>query len=217
MSDTGNPRLLAEQTVPPRSRKIRVGSGFSHGRSPFLLAGALVGGAALGAGGLALAATPAAWNHGPRLERVQSFVLRALDSVGATTVQEAKIHDIIAVNLADVERDRSDHDALRTQVLGLLRAPTIDRAAIERLRAERIAKLDAKSKAMVQAVLDAADQLTPEQRGKLADRAAAMAQRGPMGRGWHGGPMDDPRRNPAEGGRGPGSQDYRPDDGPDKG
>ena len=52
----------------------------------------------------------------------------------------------------------------------LLSAPTIDRAAIERLRAEQIQGADAVSKRMAQAFADAAEVLTPDQRKKVAER-----------------------------------------------
>jgi Spy/CpxP family protein refolding chaperone len=51
-------------------------------------------------------------------------------------------------------------------------APTIDRSALEQLRAARMADVDEGSKILVQALADAADVLTPEQRAKIG---AAMA------------------------------------------
>ena len=59
----------------------------------------------------------------------------------------------------------------------LLTQPTIDRAAIEKLRADQIATHEAVSKQLVQAVADAADVLTPEQRRKISDML-------PAGGGW---------------------------------
>jgi Spy/CpxP family protein refolding chaperone len=50
----------------------------------------------------------------------------------------------------------------------LLLQPTMDRAALEALRAEQIASADEASKKLVQFLADAADVLTPEQRAKLA-------------------------------------------------
>ena len=107
---------------------------------------------------------------------------------------------------------------MRKQALELLSAPTVDRAAVEKMRLEAVAKFDAKSKTIAAGLLDIADQLTPEQRTKLAANIEAMAQRGPMGgpmggpwghweHGWRGhGPMMGPEGGPDEG----------PDGGPDQ-
>ncbi len=188
--------------VPVRRRTAR----------PWLLAVcALIGGAVGGTGGFALAAGPwgGGWHRGFNLERAQAMVLRALDGVGASTAQEAKVHDILATTFATVGQDGDDRRAAGKQMLDLLRAPTVDRAAVERLRADQVAILDARSKTIVAALLDAADQLTPAQRGQLADRVAAMMQhrREMMDRG---GPP------PRDGGPGE-TRPGEPDGGPGKG
>ena len=86
-----------------------------------------------------------------------------------------------------------------------MRAPTIDRAAVEKLRADQIAAFDAKSKKVVGAALDAAGQLTPEQRAKLVQQAEDRMDHRGWG-GWrHGGPED------GHGGRAPdGAPDHAP-------
>jgi Spy/CpxP family protein refolding chaperone len=163
-----------------------------------------VGIGAVGAGGLAIAQgmDHFGWRHGPRLAIVQAVVTHALDSVGASAAQEARIHDIVAAKFADIAPDPKQHEAMRKQALDLLSAPTIDRAAVEKLRADAVANFDAKSKVIVGAVLDVADQLTPTQRSELAARIGEMAQRGPMGPwgGWRHGPMDDGPMGPPDGG-----------------
>ena len=58
----------------------------------------------------------------------------------------------------------------------LLTQPTVDRAAIEALRAEQMALADAASKRFAQALGDAAEVLTPEQRRKLDDALERMAR-----------------------------------------
>ncbi len=171
--------------------------------------GVLVCGVALGVGGLAAAAAgmdPMGWRHGARLAFVQSAVAHALNSVGASAEQEAKVHDIIAAKFAEIAVKPDDHEALRKQALALLAAPTIDRAAVERLRADVVTIFDAKSKAVVGGLLDVADQLTPPQRAELAAELADMARRGPM-TGWERGP----HWRPMDGG-----PDGAPDNGPDK-
>jgi Spy/CpxP family protein refolding chaperone len=59
--------------------------------------------------------------------------------------------------------------AARATARELLTQQTIDRAAIEKFRADQIAVHDAASKRLVQAVTDAAEVLTPEQRRKISD------------------------------------------------
>jgi uncharacterized membrane protein len=82
---------------------------------------------------------------------------------------------------------REKAQAARAQALVLLTAPTIDRAAIERLRADQIALADAASKRITQAVADASDVLSADQRRKIADFVAALHD-GPFG----GGPFNGP-------------------------
>ena len=147
---------------------------------------AAIGAVALGASAFALASAGPGDGQGPRLGRIQHFVAMALDSVGATSAQEAKIHDIIAANLADAGPDPK----LREQALALLRAPTVDAAAAEKLRTDIVAHFDARSKAMTTTILAVAAELTPEQRGKLVGRfemmgaTARWAARGMGGGRW---------------------------------
>jgi periplasmic protein CpxP/Spy len=160
-----------------------------------MLGSAMAAGIALGAGGLAAAAIVGGggWHHGPRLERIQNFVRMSLDSVAATSDQEAKVHDIVAAAFTDLAPKPEDRMAMRKQAIDLLRAPTIDKAAIEKLRSDFVARTDAKSKRFVEAILAVADVLTPDQRAKLADRAQMWNGRGPMmgGRHWQHNRPDD--------------------------
>ena len=166
-------------------------------------------GVALGVGGAAAVAAGMdhmAWRQGGRLTFVQHAVARALDSVGASSAQEAKVHDIIAAKFGEIVPNPDDHENLRKQALDLLAAPTIDRAAVERLRVDAVSMFDAKSKALVGGLLDVADQLTPAQRAQLAAEVADMPRHGPMMGGW-GGPHDRLFDGRADG---------APDSGPDK-
>ncbi|WP_158810779.1 Spy/CpxP family protein refolding chaperone [Beijerinckia sp. L45] len=139
---------------------------------------------ALAAGVTGIAAATAyhhaGWGHGARLEFVQRIALHELDAVGATTAQEAKIHDLIATTFASMQPKDGQRDALRNQVLDLMRAPLIDRGAIEKVRVEQVAKFDTMSKTIVAAAIDAAETLTPDQRIKLTENVEAMAKHGPM-------------------------------------
>ena len=69
----------------------------------------------------------------------------------------------------------------------LLTQPSIDRAAIEALRAEQMALADAASKRFTQALGDVAEVLTPEQRRKIDDRLTEMRERRGFWHGWRRG------------------------------
>src|SRR5271157_6024461 len=82
---------------PQSPSKAAQSSGGARGRSawlrPLALVGLLLGGVALGAGGYAATAATdgVAWREDMRLAFVQRAVSRALDGVGASAAQEAKI------------------------------------------------------------------------------------------------------------------------------
>jgi len=109
-----------------------------------------------------------------RIDRVTKHLAIELD---ATADQQAKVAAIAKAAVADLRPLREKAQAARTQAVALLTAPTIDRSAIERLRAEQIGLAETASKRIAQALADAADVLSPEQRRKVADWVA-------FGRPW---------------------------------
>ena len=96
-----------------------------------------------------------------------------------------------AVNLFDSNSVTNEKvQAARVTGRELLTQQTIDRAALEKLRADQIAIHDAASRRLIQAIADAAEALTPEQRRKMAAMlpppgGAAGWGRAPWG-GWGG-------------------------------
>lgn len=95
---------------------------------------------------------------------------RALQSIGATADQQTRIRDIMKAARDDVRKLHDGAGDLRAQGAQLMAAPTIDARAVETLRQKRQALHDAVSKRMTQAMVDAANVLTPEQRAKLAEQ-----------------------------------------------
>jgi periplasmic protein CpxP/Spy len=87
----------------------------------------------------------------------------------ATQEQQVKIANIAKAALADLRPLREKAEGARSQAISLLTAPTIDRSAIERLRAEQVGLVETASKRIAQALADAAEVLTPEQRRKVAE------------------------------------------------
>ena len=112
---------------------------------------------------------------GRRLDAMVSFALADID---ATADQKSRISAIARQAAADLAPMRKTHRDLRSKSIALLTQPTIDRAQLEALRAQQMQLGDAVSRRMLQAIEDAADVLTPEQRGKLAQKWQARHGRG---------------------------------------
>jgi Spy/CpxP family protein refolding chaperone len=137
------------------------------------------------AGGLFQSAQAAPWGGphgggpgGGMLMGHPRMLERALDSVNATADQKAQIKAIATAAQADLRALRQQGRSLREQGMALLTAPNVDARAAEALRQQMLAQHDQASKRMLQAMLDTARVLTPEQRQqlakKMADRRAMM-------------------------------------------
>jgi Spy/CpxP family protein refolding chaperone len=128
------------------------------------------------------------WGGGPRgdrfdparaEQRTDRMIRHIAVEIDATADQQQKLRDIAKNAVKDMLPLREKMAGTRKQARDLLLGQTVDRAAIEKLRSERIATMDALSKRMSQALTDAAEVLTPEQRQKLSEMAP------PRGRFWH--------------------------------
>lgn len=101
-----------------------------------------------------------------------------LDEVKASDTQKKQAATIVRASLEKgvplAEKLRDNH----LQLHKLMSAPTLDKDAIEALRAEQIKLADEASKQMTQTMLAVAEVLTPEQRAKLAERMENH-------HGWH--------------------------------
>ena len=182
-----------------------------------IAAALLGGGIVIGAAGFATAQGamgPGGWHHhGPKIGMIQFFAHRAMENVGATSDQETKVHDIIATAYQKIEPTDGKREEMRKQVLDILKAPTIDRAAAEKMRADKVAEMDAKSKLIVGAALDAAAQLTPDQRVKLVQNVEARMEEH---HGWHHWGRDGGPEHGEHGDHGDhGSMEHGPDSGSD--
>jgi Spy/CpxP family protein refolding chaperone len=102
-------------------------------------------------------------------QRIERMIKRMASKVDASAEQQAKLSVIAKGAATDLAPLRDKVQAARKQGIELLAAANVDRAAIERLRAEQIQLADAGSKRFTQALADAAEVLTPEQRKKLAE------------------------------------------------
>jgi len=113
--------------------------------------------------------------------RADRMIRHLAIEIDATAEQQDKLRAIMRGAVKDLLPVRDKIMAARTTARDLLTQQTIDRAAIEKLRVDQIAIHDAASKRLVQAVADAAEALTPEQRRKLGNMLPPRG--GPMDRG----------------------------------
>jgi Spy/CpxP family protein refolding chaperone len=103
-------------------------------------------------------------------DRADRMVRHVAIEIDATTDQQDKLRAVVKNAVKDLVPMRDKAQAARARARDLLTQQTIDRAEIERFRTEQVALADAFSKRVGQAIGDAAEILTPEQRRKLADR-----------------------------------------------
>jgi periplasmic protein CpxP/Spy len=80
---------------------------------------------------------------------------------------------IASAAVADLQPLREQARQARLRSLQLLAGPMIDRVALEQQRALQVQAVDARSRRTLQAMADAAEVLTPEQRAKVAARMQA--------------------------------------------
>lgn len=105
-------------------------------------------------------------------EWAQLMTRQALRRVDATPEQEARIQTIIGGALKELLPLREETRLARSEILQLIGASSIDRAAMERLRAGHVVAHEQASKRVMQAVLEIADTLKPEQREQLTKMIA---------------------------------------------
>lgn len=99
-------------------------------------------------------------------DRVDRGIRHAAVELDATAEQLEKLRTIAKGAVRDLLPMRDKARAARERAAQLLTQPSVDRAAIEAFRAEQLALAEAASKRLAQAVGDAAEVLTPEQRQK---------------------------------------------------
>lgn len=147
----------------------------SSGRR-WILAAALV--AAVGATGMAgasFAGEGMGGMHGRHHAMDPASAAKHIDKMiekiapDATPQQKARLAEIAKSAFADLTPLHAQLRDAHKRAHELLMQPVIDRAALEALRAEQMQRVDAASKRVLQAVEDAADILTPEQRARFAE------------------------------------------------
>jgi len=126
--------------------------------------------------------------HGPvdpavRARKIDAMVQWMLADIDATDDQRTKISTILKAAANDLAPLRQQHIQARRTTMQLLSAPTIDRAQLESIRVQQMQLADTATKRMTQAMADAAEVLSGDQRAKLV---AKWQQHRGHGRGAQG-------------------------------
>ena len=113
-------------------------------------------------------------------DRADRIVRHVAVEIDATADQQEKLRAIVKSAVNDLVPMRDKAAAMRERAHTLLGQTSLTRADIEALRTEQMALADAFTKRVAQALGDASDVVTPEQRKKLDDLITARRAY------WHG-------------------------------
>jgi periplasmic protein CpxP/Spy len=105
-----------------------------------------------------------------RAKHLDLMVEDALDGIDVTAEQKSRIKAIIAEMVKELQPLREQRLESRREAMEILTRPTVDRAAIEAFRVEKLKVAEAASKQFTQGIADIAEVLTPEQRKALAQK-----------------------------------------------
>ncbi|MGD9847144.1 MAG: Spy/CpxP family protein refolding chaperone [Variibacter sp.] len=101
---------------------------------------------------------------------IERGVDRVLNSVEASSEQRKKVTAVVQKAADDLYALRAQHLDGRKQLREALSAPTIDHARVEELRAAQLKLADTASQRLTEALIAAAEVLTPAQRAELAQQ-----------------------------------------------
>ncbi len=108
-------------------------------------------------------------------KRVDHMIERMVPD--ATADQKSRLSTIMKSAFNDLRPLREQHRAARGEAMKLLSQQSIDRAALERVRVNQMQAADRVSKRMTQALADASEVLTPQQRVTVAERMQKRMER----------------------------------------
>jgi len=100
-------------------------------------------------------------------ERMQDVAEIGLDAVDATDQQIGRVNEVLSGFAPDVIKLRAEHRTLAAELRGELAKSSIDRARVEALRQRALDLFDRATRRSSEALLAAAETLTPEQRAEL--------------------------------------------------
>ena len=136
----------------------------------------LIGVVAAGGAAIAQGAHPMMMHHSEDMvAHVNGMLQYIYDDVGASDAQKTKLAAISQAATADLGVLHNELASTHEQVFALLTQDTIDRTALETLRAGQMRVADDLSIRLTQFIADVAETLTPAQRKALAEHFAQHA------------------------------------------
>ena len=123
-------------------------------------------------------------------KKINRIVKHVAIEIDATPEQQTRISTLFTAVAKDIKPMRGEMRDSARKIHSLLMADKIDREALEKIRAARLADAERVSKAIVNAVAEAAEILSPDQRKVLEERVQqfrSMRRGWGHGRGWHRG------------------------------
>ncbi len=124
------------------------------------------------------------WSDADIEAGIERMVKHAAIEIDATPEQQERLIALATSVATDLKPVHDRMSGAGNQLHDLLLADTIDRAALEQLRAERLADAELISKSLVGALADMAEVLSPEQREAFGERIDQFRS---MRRGHHRG------------------------------
>jgi Spy/CpxP family protein refolding chaperone len=148
--------------------------------------GAALGGIALTVGAVAQNAGTGGFHHGDHhgahmasaspadvATHLDQVLQHVYEETGATAAQQAQIAPLVQATATDLMQLHDQFHGEHAQMLALLTADTLDRAALENARVAQLNTIDQASRELVQLLADTAGVLTAAQRKALAEKLAA--------------------------------------------
>jgi protein CpxP len=112
-----------------------------------------------------------------RARRLDWRIGRMVKEVGGTAQQKDRLVAIASTAMGDLGPLRDQARQARLRSLDLLAAPVVDKMALEEQRVAQMRAADARSRRTMQAMAEAAEVLTPDQRAKLVARIKQRTDR----------------------------------------
>ncbi len=137
----------------------------------------LIGVVAAGGAAIAQSGHPMIMMHHSEdmIAHVNGMLQYVYDTVGASDAQKSRLADLSQAATVDLDALHGNLADTHAQAFGLLTQDTIDRTALETLRAQQMQVADDVSKRVTQFIADVAETLTPTQRKALAEHFAQHA------------------------------------------